>query len=71
MASTVDASPNLCTSIDGQTVAVPLVEGMEVLGAWIERNGSTVPSLEHRLSKAEKAFWADKGVLLNKAVPLN
>eukprot|EP00973_Karenia_brevis_P017512 2402891-Karenia_brevis.AAC.1 len=43
---------------------------MEVLGAWINNKGATNAAFQHRAKKAEKAYWADKGVLLNKAVSL-
>ena len=49
---------------------VPRVSGMEILGAWVESSGSTIPSFEHRAAKAEKAFWADRAALLCKTIAL-
>eukprot|EP00973_Karenia_brevis_P050091 6952393-Karenia_brevis.AAC.1 len=71
MASSAEELPSISAQIAGESYVVERVNGMEILGAWIEQNGSTTQSFEHRAAKAEKAFWADKDVLLNKAVPLN
>eukprot|EP00973_Karenia_brevis_P070126 9747590-Karenia_brevis.AAC.1 len=43
---------------------------MVVLGTWLEKDGSTKPSYQHREAKAEKAFWAESSILLNRAIPL-
>ena len=69
--STADSYSDLTASIADVGHPVCRVEAMEILGAWVTQCGATVPALLHRIAKAEKAFWADKGVLLNKSVPLN
>ena len=48
---------------------MPNADGMEVLGTWLDKTGATKPSFQHRAAKADKAFWSDKGVMLNKALP--
>ena len=50
---------------------MPNVDGIGILGGWLDKSGASLPSCEHRAPKAEKAFWVRKGILLNKAVPLN
>ena len=47
----------------------PNVDGR--VGGWLDESGASLPSCEHRASKAEKVFWVRKSILLNKAVPLN
>jgi hypothetical protein len=57
--------------VDGaDELAVPSVQNMEVLGTRLDRTGATTPSFQHRAAKAEKAFWSDKAVLLDKSIPL-
>ena len=54
--------PDLYARSESTTLPVKCVEGMEVLGAWIQRDGATQYSFWHRSAKAEKEFWADSSV---------
>eukprot|EP00973_Karenia_brevis_P011065 1497627-Karenia_brevis.AAC.1 len=53
-----------------QQLIVPSVSGMLVLGTWLESNGATKPSYEHREAQAEKAFWTEKDILMSKSISL-
>ena len=54
MASTSAQPKDLrLASAQGELI-VKGVTGMEVLGVWVDRDGATKPSYEHRAAKAEK-----------------
>jgi hypothetical protein len=46
------------------------VNNMEILGARLDKQGSSKYSFEHRAAQADKAFWSDKSALLCKSLPL-
>ena len=61
----------LTTNVDGKQVSIPYVDGMPVLGTWLDRKGATSPSVGYRLSKASKMFWSQKALFTDKCLPLS
>ena len=54
MASAHGKHPQLLVDTDVGQLPIPHVDGMLVLGTWLESTGATKPSYEHRPSQAEK-----------------
>ena len=54
----------------GVRIPVPQTESVEVLGTLLAHDGSTHTASEHRLRKANAAFWAHKDTLLHRHTPL-
>ena len=74
MATTDEPPPSFhFPSMNSRGVTAPVVcqsvEEMEVLGALIQRNGTTGPSVDHRLAKANAATHVHHKILFGHGVP--
>ena len=72
MVSSADAEHGdlqvLCNDV---IYAIPRVDSMPVLGCLFDRKGDTTVALNHRIAKAEKAYWADKIAMKSKSLALH
>ena len=55
---------------DGPNLSVPRVTCMDILGTKLSEDGRDNAAVDHRISCATKAFWADSAVLTSKAIPV-
>ena len=58
-------------SLDETWSPIPVVPGLEILGAWIALRDTTTHAVTHRLAAASKAFWANAHLLRDTARPLH
>ena len=56
--------------VQNEELVVEAVSSMEVLGVCIDTCGSTHASVDHRMLKAHRAFWAEKSLYCNKFVSI-